>query len=130
MRRILFITLSFLLLSACTSKDEYQMGQKTKMEINTNINAGEVFLGEKVKTDIKIKNVGSYPLILAEVVGSCSCTIAEYPKDPIPPGQTAVIKTSIATSSIGRLTKDIRISSNTEPSLTKVIITADVVDRN
>ena len=129
MRNLFFIAVSVLALAACNSKDEYQIGQKTTMEVVERIDAGEVMLGEKVKTVIKVKNTGTYPLILSEVKGSCSCTIADYPEDPIAPGKTADIKAEIETKSIGKLTKDVRISANTEPSLTTVIITADVISK-
>lgn len=127
MKKFLFIALGTLLISACSSGSDYEIGQKTTMEVNKAINAGDVVLGEKVKTVIHVKNTGNYPLILAEVKGSCSCTIADYPKDPIAPGKSAEIKTEIATSALGKLTKDVRITSNTEPSLTSVIITANVI---
>lgn len=129
MRNLFFIAVSIFALAACNSKDEYQIGQKTTMEVVDRIDAGEVMLGEKVKTVIKVKNTGTYPLILSEVKGSCSCTIADYPEDPIAPGKTADIKAEIETKSIGKLTKDVRISANTEPSLTTVIITADVISK-
>lgn len=129
MRKLFFIAFSTLTLVACSSGDNYEIGQKTTMEINTAINAGEVVLGEKVKTAIQVKNTGNYPLILAEVKGSCSCTVSDYPKDPIAPGKTVEIKTEIATSTLGKLTKDVRITANTEPSLTSVIITANVVNK-
>lgn len=114
---------------ACTSKDEYEIGQKTKIEVQTHIDAGQVMLGENVKTTLDVKNKGSYPLILASVNGSCSCTIANYPKDPIAPGETKQINVIIETKHVGKLAKDVRISANTEPSLTTVIIEADVIDK-
>jgi len=129
MRNLFFIAVSIFALTACNSKDEYQIGQKTTMEVVDRIDAGEVMLGEKVKTVIKVKNTGTYPLVLSEVKGSCSCTIADYPEDPIAPGKTADIKAEIETKSIGKLTKDVRISANTEPSLNTVIITADVISK-
>lgn len=129
MRNLFFIAVSIFVLAACNSKDEYQIGQKTTMEVVDRIDAGEVMLGEKVKTVIKVKNTGTYPLVLSDVKGSCSCTIADYPEDPIAPGKTADIKAEIETKSIGKLTKDVRISANTEPSLSTVIITADVISK-
>lgn len=129
MRNLFFIVLSFVVVTACSSNDEYQIGQKTTMEVNTQIDAGEVVLGENVKTIIKVKNTGTYPLILAEVKGSCSCTVADYPKDPIAPGKSIDIETKIETRALGKLVKDVRITANTEPSLTTVLISADVVSK-
>lgn len=116
-------------LVACSSQDEFEIGQKTKIEVQTRVDAGQVMVGEKVKTTLQVKNTGSYPLILANVNGSCSCTIANYPKDPIPPGKTEKIDVVIETKSIGKLVKDVRITANTEPSLTTIMIEADVIDK-
>lgn len=116
-------------LLSCSSKDEYEIGQKTKIQVETHIDAGQVMIGEKVKTTLQVKNTGNYPLILANVNGSCSCTIASYPKDPIPPGETKPIDVVIETKSIGKLVKDVRITANTDPSLTTILIEADVIDK-
>jgi hypothetical protein len=68
-------------------------------------------------------------LILAEVKGSCTCTVAEYPKDPIAPGESATIKANIKTerASPGTLSKEVRIVANTDPSITPVLIKANVI---
>lgn len=129
MKKGIFGLLLLLVLGSCSSNDEYEIGQKTKIEVQTRVDAGQVVLGEKVKTTLQVKNIGNYPLILAGVNGSCSCTIANYPKDPIPPGKTEAINVVIETKSIGKLVKDVRITANTEPSLTTVLISADVVDK-
>src|SRR5690554_6207272 len=113
MKNFILLILSFVVLTACSNKSDFQIGQKTTMEVNTKIDMGEVILGEKIKTTITVKNTGDYPLILAEVKGSCSCTIADYPKDPVPPGKTATIQTEIETKDLGKLTKDVRITANT-----------------
>jgi hypothetical protein len=129
MKKIVFIALIGFGFFSCNSGNDYEIGQKTTLEVNNAINAGDVMLGENVKSIITVKNTGSYPLILAEVKGSCSCTIAQYPKDPIPPGKTAEIKAEIETRALGKLTKDVRIIANTEPSLNTVIITANVISK-
>ena len=47
--------------------------------------------GDKVEHNFKIKNAGDKNLIIARAFGSCGCTVPEYPKDPIKPGETATI---------------------------------------
>lgn len=37
-------------------------------------------------------NVGTGPLIIHQAVASCGCTVPEYTKTPINPGETGVIK--------------------------------------
>ena len=38
------------------------------------------------------KNTGNAPLQITHAKGSCGCTIPEYPKEPIFPGESGVIK--------------------------------------
>ena len=99
------------------------------MEVDEVIEKGDVMWGEDVKAVIKVKNTGDYPLILAEITGSCSCTVAEYPKEPIAPGKSVEIKAVVQTdkASAGPLVKDVRITANTNPSITTVLIKANVI---
>lgn len=128
MKKFVYLFFAFLILSSCTGSDELEIGQKTSMEVEKEIDMGTVQYGETIDAKIKVKNTGSYPLVLAEVKGSCSCTVADYPKDPIPPGEERILKASISTanSNPGPLVKDVRIMANTVPSLTTVIIKANI----
>jgi len=47
--------------------------------------------GDKVEHNFKIKNAGDKNLIIARAFGSCGCTVPDYPKDPIKPGEEATI---------------------------------------
>lgn len=47
--------------------------------------------GEKVEHTFRIKNVGEKNLIIARAYGSCGCTVPEYPKTPVKPGEIAPI---------------------------------------
>jgi hypothetical protein len=122
------ICLSFLLF-ACSDSENVEVGNKTEMEVQSVVDAGKVMLGEIVHASFNVKNTGDYPLILAEVKGSCTCTVAEYPKDPIAPGESATIKANIKTerASPGTLSKEVRIVANTDPSTTSVLIKANVI---
>ncbi len=128
MKKIAFLALGIFVFS-CNSKDKLEVGNKTTLSVNETFNAGKVMLGEEVEANFTIKNTGKYPLIIAEVKGECSCTVAEYPEDPIEPGETGEISATVRTdnASEGMLSKGVRIIANTEPSITKLTINADIV---
>src|SRR5437867_1703185 len=42
--------------------------------------------------EFKFKNAGKEPLIISNAQGSCGCTVPSWPKDPIAPGKSSVIK--------------------------------------
>ncbi len=117
------------LLFSCSNNDTISVGNKTTIQVEEVIEKGDVMWGEDVKATIKVKNTGDYPLILAEIKGSCSFTVAEYPKDPIAPGKEVEIHAVVNTDKVtaGPLVKDVRIVANTDPSLTTVLIKANVI---
>lgn len=115
--------------TACTSSDTLEMGQKTEMEVQSVVDMGDVVYGENVVAEFKVTNQGKYPLLLSDVKGSCTCTVADWPKEPIAPGESEVLKATVKTtgSNPGPLKKDIRITANTSPATTVVLIKANVV---
>jgi hypothetical protein len=121
--------LSVLTFSSCQSDNNLEIGKKTEMKVNSVYDAGTVNKGEKIKAVFKVTNTGKSPLILTEVKGSCTCTVADYPKKPIAAGESAEIKAEVNTDKTGDgpISKSIRIIANTEPNLTVVHVKAKVV---
>lgn len=62
--------------------------------------------------EFKFTNVGKTPLIISNAKGSCGCTTPDWPKEPIKPGESAVIKVRYATDRIGAFEKTITLTSN------------------
>ena len=69
----------------------------------------------------QFSNTGKADLQLSNVTSSCGCTIPEWPKDPIPPGNSATIKVSYNTSRIGSINKNIFVDSNVGEKVTLTI---------
>jgi hypothetical protein len=113
-----------LVLFACRQEQKVEVGQKTTMEITPEFNAGTVIKGEIIKAHFKVENTGDYPLVFGEVRGSCSCTVAEKPEEPIQPGETTEIIAEVNTENLSskKIVKSVTILANTEPSLTVVTI--------
>lgn len=65
---------------------------------------------------LKFKNSGSAPLMITNAVGSCGCTIPEWPKEPIKAGATAEIKIKYDITRIGTISKTVTITTNEEES--------------
>ena len=127
MKKVLICLLAVSMI-ACNSKKNLEVGNKTTLSVNKVYEAGEVVLGEEIEAQFTVKNTGEYPLFLAEVKGSCSCTVASYPEEPIEPGESEVIHATVRTdnAAVGSLVKEVRVLANTEPSLTILQIKANV----
>lgn len=124
------IFLGTLVLTACSEQTEASVGQYTTIEYEAVYDAGTVAKGEIVRAKIAIKNVGDYPLVIANVKPACSCTVPSYDTDPVAPGETAYINAEVDTDKTGKgiINKPITITANTRPSTTKVTIKASVID--
>jgi len=85
------------------------------------VDFGTITQGEVVSTNFKFKNVGKSDLIISSAQGSCGCTVPEWPKEPIKPGEEGKIAVTFNSSGKqGKQNKTITLVSNTLPN-TKVI---------
>jgi hypothetical protein len=71
--------------------------------------------------EFKFKNTGSEPLMISNAKGSCGCTVPEWPREPIAPGESATIKVKYDTKRVGPFSKSVTIQSNAVNDATKTI---------
>lgn len=71
--------------------------------------------------DFVFTNSGSVPLLISECVGSCGCTVPEWPREPIAPGASAKLKVTYDTKRVGVINKSVTIKSNAVNAPTKII---------
>jgi hypothetical protein len=133
MRTILWVNLIFvgILVSSCGGSETVEIGNKTTMDVEPIFDAGKVLKGEKIDAEFKIKNTGFYPLVVADVKGSCTCTVADKPEDPIMPGESYIIRAYVDTdrTGTGAISKSITIVANTDPSISSVVVKAIVMNK-
>jgi hypothetical protein len=60
----------------------------------------------------KFKNVGTAPIVISQVKGSCGCTVPTKPDGAILPGETAEIGVRYATDRVGAFSKTVTVTSN------------------
>ena len=88
---------------------------------------GKVEQQTKNEHIFRFTNSGTNPLVISKAKGTCGCTVPDYPKDPIMPGEDGEIKVEYSSRvSKGVQTKMVNIWANTEPEQTQLKITADV----
>lgn len=84
---------------------------------------GTVIEGEKVAHAYTFTNTGNHDLIITKAVGSCGCTVPEWPKEPIKPGKKGSIDVVFNSDRrVGKANKEVTIYANTEPATRKVVI--------
>jgi len=104
-------------------------GDMPVMEFETDFHDfGRIIQGEKVAYGFRFTNTGKTDLIISGVSTSCGCTVPDFPKTPIKPGESH--KIDVKFDSEGRRgfqNKTITISSNAQPSNKIVRIKAEVI---
>jgi len=80
-----------------------------------------------VETKFVVTNTGDKPLLISGATGSCGCTVPEYPKEPIAPGESRDIKVSFNPSGKqGAQNKTVTLTANTNPATTVLHVKSEV----
>lgn len=90
-------------------------------------NFGQIEWKRPVTVEYTITNTGNEPLVLTDVNTSCACSVAEWTKEPIAPGEKGVVKASFDAKALGRFEKSVAIYSNAEPHLVYLKFKGEVV---
>jgi hypothetical protein len=88
---------------------------------------GKVPQGTPVTTVFEFTNIGKEPLILAEVRPTCGCTIADYTKTPVKPGDKGTIKITYNAAVAAPFNKTIIVTSNAKTPQKYLNIVGEVV---
>lgn len=88
---------------------------------------GDIMEGEKVSYSFKFNNVGKDNLVITSVSTTCGCTVTDFPKDPVKPGESGTIEVTFNSSGrSGKQVKVITVATNANPSMSQLTIKANV----
>jgi hypothetical protein len=90
-------------------------------------NIGKIPQNTPAIVEFDLTNGGKTPLVIKEVTAGCSCTVADYPKDPIMPGKSGKIKATYNAAALGPFTKSVTVKANTEPEVSILTFSGEVV---
>ena len=88
---------------------------------------GTINQGEKVEHVFKFTNTGQNNLVISKAYSSCGCTVADYPKAPIRPGESSKIKVVFDSSGKrNKNSKTITIEANIKEKSKKLKIRINI----
>lgn len=88
---------------------------------------GTIEEGTIAKHDFVFTNTGDAPLIITNAQGSCGCTVPQWPREPIAPGEQGTIHVEFNSNGRqGNQTKQVTLNSNTVPNTKVLKISAQV----
>ena len=84
----------------------------------------------KVSCVFTYTNVGDAPLVINQAVASCGCTVPEYTKTPVQPGESGQIKVTYNGSGKfpGHFKKSITVRTNGKVEMTRLYIEGDMTE--
>ena len=142
MRKLLYIALFALLIVACQSNKQGQLGNDTGDSLK-NVSAGLSKSGAVIKfdtiyfdlgslpidgpnqtCDFLFANNGNKPLVIEKVESSCPCLDIEYPKEAVAPGKRSKITLTLKMNEIssGQFYRSAFVYSNGSEEPTEIIL--------
>lgn len=124
MKKILFLTVMVL----CSMITFAQTAEKSQAEIRfeklTHDFGTFPDSSPKVTCVFNFTNVGTLPLVINQAIASCGCTVPEYPKTPIKPGEKGQIKVTYnGTGKFpGHFKKSITVRTNGAIEMTRLYV--------
>ena len=87
---------------------------------------GKIPQNEAISYEFTFTNVGTEPIIINEVKPSCGCSVAEFTKTPVKPGDSGKIKVTYDAKVKQPFTKNFTIRSNTKTPVKTLYIKGEV----
>lgn len=111
MKRYLFSGLVFILISTISLWAQTKLPHITFKTFSHDF--GQIKEGDSVSCEFTFTNTGNAPLIITSITTSCGCTVSQWPKKPILPGQSAKIKATYHSKGRpGAFSKSLAVHSN------------------
>ena len=132
MKKVIYL-LGIMLLMAGAAKAQVEVTTQNGPEIEFEKvvhDYGDVPYNGNGECEFRFTNTGNEPLLVQKPKSSCGCTIPSWPKEPILPGESDVIKVTYRTNRAGSINKTVTVTSNAvKNSTVKLSIKGRVLDQ-
>ena len=89
---------------------------------------GSIFSGERVLHSFRFTNTGDAPLVITGTRSSCGCTVGDYSREPIPPGEEGYVSVNFNSAGRGGFQSEtLYVQTNIEGPDARLRITAEVI---
>lgn len=108
MKKTIFILVFFTLLGFSLKAQN----QSNLVFATTHINYGNIDKGGDPVKKFSFVNKGKEKLFITDAKGSCGCTVANFPKEVIMPGEKGEIEVRYDTTRIGKFSKNVTVTAS------------------
>jgi len=137
---VILISLAIIIGFSCINKEKQKRAIDDQIEKlgypqikfdTTYFDFGTLVQGESVAHTFKFINTGKADLLILDAFSTCGCTVPDYSKKPIPPGEEGRIE--VVFNSLGKTGmqyKTVTLKLNTEIEKKTITIKANVIVKN
>ena len=130
MKRTIFLLTILFIANISFAQEETKSKGKGEMKFEKTHHDFGVFAPDTaiLTFDFVFTNVGKEPIIIHQASASCGCTVPEYPKEPIKPGESGKIVVTYNGEGRfpGHFRKSITIRSNAKQEIVRLYIEGDM----
>lgn len=88
---------------------------------------GRLSQGESIAYSFKFTNTGTADLLVSDCEATCGCTVADFPKKTLKPGEVGYITVTFnSAGKFGQEEQFVEVMANTQPSKNQLVIRAMV----
>ena len=92
-------------------------------------NFGRIEQNEPVVAEFKFENSGTEPLMILSAKGSCGCTVADYTKGEILPGDYGTVSATYDAAKPGTFHKTVTVTANIKGEPVILTVRGEVIAR-
>jgi len=90
---------------------------------------GDAAQGQVLTHTFAFTNTGKSSLLIQNAVASCGCTVPQWPKESVAPGQKGSITVEFNSKNMtGQVKKTVTVTANTLPPTSQVSFTANILE--
>jgi len=122
MKKVIYILGIMLLFAGVAKAQDTKVQNGPEIEFEKIVHDyGDVPYNGNGECEFRFTNTGNEPLLVQKPKSSCGCTIPSWPKEPILPGESEVIKVTYRTNRVGNINKTVTVTSNAIANPTVVL---------
>ena len=122
MKKVIYLLGIMLLFAGVAKAQDTKVQNGPEIEFEKVVHDyGEVPYNGNGECEFRFTNTGNEPLLVQKPKSSCGCTIPSWPKEPILPGESEVIKVTYRTNRVGNINKTVTVTSNAISNPTVVL---------
>jgi len=111
-KSIVIMVMMFLAALTIQAQDKPVAAQDSIVFASTVHDYGTIVQASDGTCEFNFTNKGKAPIVLNDVKASCGCTVPEWTRTPVAPGEKGTIKVTYNTNNMGAFTKSITVNSN------------------